>query len=139
MFFDTRECEWSDLEVFIDGVKITKIQGLKYKKGQEKEHLYAAGNEPIAIQKGNKSYTGEMRILKGALDDINRAVRAAGGEDILDANFIVVANYKAKGNRSIQTDTLLSVEVTEYEKGMEQNVKSMPITLPILFLGLKSI
>lgn len=137
-FFDTKECEWNDLEVFLNGVRVTKIQSLKYKKAQEKEHLYAAGNDPISIQRGNNAYTGSVRLLKGAVDDINRAVQASGGEDLLDASFIIVANYKKKGNRQLQVDTLSGVEFSEYEKGMEQNAKSMPIELPILFLGLKS-
>jgi hypothetical protein len=138
MFFDTRECEWSDQEVFIDGVRVTKIQGIKFKPTQEKEFLHAAGNEPIGIQRGNKTYTGDITLLKGALDDINRAVRAAGGNDILDAEFVVVVNYKAKGNRALQTNTLIGMQVSEYEHGMEQNAKSKPITLPMMFLKLIS-
>ncbi|MCO5229609.1 MAG: hypothetical protein M9958_00495 [Chitinophagales bacterium] len=138
-FFDTKECEWSDLELFLNGAKVTKIQSAKYKKSVEKEHLYAAGSNPISIQRGNKSYTGSFRLLKGAVDDINRAVKAAGGEDLLDASFTCVINYKKKGNRLLQIDTLIGLEFTEYERGMEQNAKSMPIELPILFLELKSV
>jgi len=138
MFFDTKECEWSDLEIFFNGVKITKIRGARYKKSQEKEHLHAAGNEPISIQRGNKAYEGELRLLKGAIDDINRAVLAAGAEDLLDASFILVMSYKAKGNRVLQKDTLTGLEFTEYEKGMEQGAKFMEVTLPMKFLSLIS-
>ncbi len=63
---------------------------------------------------------------------------AAGLRDLLDLNFVVVAHYRAKANRIVQVDTMLGVEITEYEKGMEQNAKSMPITLPILFTQLIS-
>lgn len=135
---DTKECEWSDLELYLNGALITKVQSAKYKSAQEKESLYAAGNEPISIQRGNKSYTGSIRLLKGAVDSLNAAAKAAGGEDLLDISLVMVVNYKAKGNRSIQTDTLQGVEFTEYEKGMEQNAKSMPIELPFVFLGQKS-
>lgn len=139
IMFNSKECEWSDLELFFNGVKITKVQSVKYKKAQEKELLYAAGDDPISIQRGNKSYVGSIRLLKGALDHINQSVVAAGGEDILDASYTVVVNYKKKGNRTIQTDTLIGLEVQEYERGMEQNAKFMAIELPIIFLKLKSL
>ncbi len=139
MFFNSKECEWVDLELFVDGFRVAKFLGVKYKKAQEKEFLYAAGSEPIGIQKGNKAYTGEARFLKGALDDMNRAARVAGADDITDISYTLVINYKARGNRAIQTDTLVGVEFEEYEKGMEQNAKSMEITLPFKFLGLKQV
>lgn len=138
MFFDTKECEWSDLDIYLNGVKITKVRALKYKKTKEKEALYAAGSDPIAIQSGNNAYTGELRVLKGALDDMNRAAVAAGGEDITDVTWNIVANYKAKGNRALQSDTLRGVEFSEFEKGLEQAAKFGEATLPYLFLKLIS-
>lgn len=131
---DTKECEWSDLEVFINGVRITKVQSAKYKSAKEKEPLYAAGSDPISIQSGNRVYTGSLRLLKEAVDSLNTAARAAGGKDLLDIECVVVVNYKAKGARVVQTDTLNGVQFTEYEKGMEQNAKSMPIEMPIVYL-----
>ncbi len=133
-----KETEWRDLEAFIDGVKVTKITGLKYKSSQEKEHLHAAGDEPLGIQSANRTYEGEISLLKGEVDALNRAAKAAGLRDLLDLSFVVVAHYRERGNRIVQVDTLRGVEVTEYEKGMEQNAKSMPITLPILFTKLIS-
>ena len=139
MAFDSKECEWNDLELYIDGVKIAKFQGLKYSRTQEKEVLHAGGNEPFSVQRGNISYEGEVVLMKGVLDILNAAAVAAGGDDILDIAVTIVANYKPKGTRLVQTDTLTGVEFTKYEKGMEQGAKSMPITLPIMFLGLASV
>lgn len=133
--FDTKECEWADLELFINGTRVAKVQSAKYKRTQEKELLYAAGNEPISVQRGNQGYGGSLRLLKGAVDSLNEAAVAAGGKDLLDISCVVVVNYKAKGTRLKQTDTLNGVEFTEYEKGMEQNAKSMPIELPIVYLS----
>jgi hypothetical protein len=137
--FDSKECEWADLTLFLDGVKVTKVTRVKYKKSHEKEALYAAGSEPFSIQRGNKSYTGEIALLKGAVDALNKAAVAAGGDDLTDVSFTVGVVYKAKGTRVLQTDTLSGWEFTEYEKGMEQNAKKMEVTLPGLFLALKSI
>ena len=131
---ESKEVEWSDAEVFINGVKITKIQGFNYKSTKEKEFLYAAGDAPIGIQGGNRSYTGSLKLLKGAVDSLNAAARAAGGSDLLDVTCVVVINYKAKSSRLVQTDTLSGLQFTEYVKGMEQNAKSVPIELPMMYL-----
>lgn len=136
---DTKECEWADLELYLNGARITKVQSAKYKKTQEKELLYAAGNEPFSIQRGNKSVTGSFRLLKGAVDALNLAAKAAGGLDLCDLSLVAVINYKKKGFRAMQTDTISGLEFTEYEKGMEQNAKSMPIELPFIALGLVTV
>jgi hypothetical protein len=67
---------------------------------------------------------------------MNRAAIAAGGDDVLDLQFDVVVTYKAKGTRALQTDTLIGVEIKEFEKGWEQGAKSMDVTLPIVFMKL---
>lgn len=135
-FFDSKDCEWADMTVMIAGATLTKIRGLKYKATKEKQLLHAAGDEPISIQGGNRVYDGQIKVLKGALDDMNRAARAAGGDDILDLQFDIVITYKPKGTRALQTDTLIGVEVKDFEKGWEQGAKSMDVTLPIVFMKL---
>jgi len=135
-FFDSKDCEWADMTVMVAGATLTKIRGVKYKASKEKHLLHAAGDEPISIQGGNRSYEGHIKVLKGALDDMNRAAIAAGGDDILDLQFDIVVTYKAKGTRALQTDTLINVEVKDFEKGWEQGAKSMDVTLPIVFMKL---
>ncbi len=132
--FDSKECEWSDQELFVNGVRIAKVQAVSHKKAQAKEHIHAAGNEPGGIQKGNKSYAGSITLLKGALDVMNLAAIAAGGEDILDVEYTLVIHWKAKGIRAPKTHTLLGVEFTEFDESMAQGAMSMPVTLPFLFL-----
>lgn len=135
-FFDSKDCEWADMTVMVAGSVLTKIKGLKYKAAKEKELLHAAGDEPISVQSGKRTYEGSVKVLKGALDDLNRAAIAAGGDDILDLQFDVVVTYKAKGTRPLQTDTLIGVEVKQFEKGWEQGATSMEVELPVVFLKL---
>lgn len=135
-FFDSKDCEWADMTVMIAGATLTKIRGIKYKANKEKTLLHAAGDEPISIQSGNRTYEGEIKMLKGALDDMNRAAISAGGDDILDLRFDVVVTYKAKGTRALQTDTLVNVEVANFEKGWDQGAQSMEVSLPIVFMKL---
>ena len=135
-FFDSKDCEWADMTVIFAGSPLTKIRGLKYKATKEKELLHSAGDEPISIQSGNRTYEGQIKVLKGAIDDMNRAATAAGGDDVLDLQFDIIVTYKPKGTRQLQTDTLVGVEVKEFEKGWDQGAKNMDVTLPIVFLKL---
>jgi len=137
-FFDSKDCEWADMTVIFAGSPLTKIRGVKYKAAKEKQLLHAAGDEPISIQSGNRTYEGQIKVLKGAIDDMNRAAIAAGGDDILDMQFDIIITYKPKGTRPLQTDTLMNVEVKDCEKGWEQGAKNMDVTLPIVFLKLET-
>ena len=124
------------MTVVVAGAPLTKIRGIRYKASKEKQLLHAAGDEPVSIQSGNRSYEGHIRVLKGARDDLHRAAQAAGGDDILDMQFDIVVAYKARGARMLQTDTLVGVEVKDFEVGWDQGAKNMDITLPIVFLKL---
>ncbi len=138
-FFDSKDCEWADMQVRLSGATLTKIRGLKYIASKEKQLLHAAGDEPISIQSGKRTYEGQIKVLKGALDDLNKAARAAGGDDILDLRFDITVSYKAKGARALQIDTLSGVEVKEFEKGWDQGAKNMDVTLPIVFMKIVSV
>lgn len=135
-FFNSKECEWSDIKVFIEGVELTKLRGLSYKAAKEKNPLHASGDRPLSIQGGNRTYEGVIKVLKGALDDMNLAARVAGGDDVLDLEFNIVITYRAKGIRGLKTDTLVGVQVKEFEKAMEQGAGFMEVSLPIAFLDL---
>ncbi len=135
-FFDSKECEWADMSIIFAGAPLVKVKSIFYKAAKEKQLLYGAGDQPVSIQGGNRTYDGKIKVLKGALDDMNRAAIAAGGNDILDMQFDIVVTYKPKDTRTLQTDTLMNVEIKEFEKGWEQGAKQMEITLPIVFMKL---
>ena len=50
----------------------------------EKEAVYGAGNEPRAVQRGNKSYDGTLTLLKSDVDLLGKAARAAGYASLID-------------------------------------------------------
>ena len=128
---DTREYEWADVSVVLAGRDVTGIRGVSYNSDQEKEALYAKGNKPHGIQRGNKSYSGSIRLLQSEYDALN----AAAGGDALDVSFNIVVSY---GNPSkgdvIKTDLLVGVEITSKPKGLNQNDKFMEIELPLVML-----
>ena len=131
--FNSREYEWSSVKLFMLGRFVTGLQGVSYTAKQEKEYVYGTGNEPRAIQHGNKSYEGELKILQSELEAL---IKSAPSKDILSLQFDIVVSYVPSGESEIITDTLKTCEFTEIPKGMEQNDKMMEITLPIIFLGL---
>ena len=128
---NTREYEWSDVSVVLAGRNVTGIRGVSYNSDQEKEALYAKGNKPHGIQRGNKSYSGSIRLLQSEYDALN----AAAGGDALNVSFDIIVSY---GNPSegdvIKTDLLVGAEITSKPKGLNQNDKFMEIELPLIML-----
>lgn len=132
---NTREYEWADVSVVMAGRMVTGLRGVKYSVKQEKELLHAKGNKPHSIQRGNKTYDGEITLLQSEYE----ALKQAGGGDILDLSTDIVSSY---GNPSagdvITTDILIGVEFTEDNTEWKQGDKFQEKTLPFLFLDKKS-
>lgn len=138
--FDSTEVEWGQYAVHFNGIGILKLRGHKYKKEKETEELYAAGEDPIDIQSGNNKYSGELKVLKGALDGFNKSAKAAGYDDITEiptSLVSLVSTYREKGTRTLTTDTCMGVKFSEFEKDFQQGAKMMEITLPYKFLKFK--
>lgn len=133
---NTREYEWSDVTVVLAGRLVTGLRGIKYGAKQEKELLHAKGNKPHSIQRGNKTYEGEITLLQSEYE----ALRKASGGDILDASMDIVAAY---GNPTagdvITTDMLIGVEFTEDSTEWKQGDKFQEKTLPFIYLDKKSL
>ncbi len=134
--FNSREYEWSDVNVVAAGRPVTGIRGVKYSSKQEKEVLHAKGNKPHSIQRGNKTYDGELTVTQSEYE----ALRSAGGGDILDISIDIVVAY---GNPSkgdvITTDLLMGVEFTEDNTEWKQGDKFQEKSLPFIFLDKKSV
>ena len=133
---NTREYEWSDVTVVMAGRPVTGLRGVKYSAKQEKELLHAKGNKPHSIQRGNKTYDGEITLLQSEYE----ALKQASGGDILDVSLDIVAAY---GNPTagdvITTDVLVGVEFTEDNTEWKQGDKFQEKTLPFLFIDLKNL
>lgn len=133
---NTREYEWSDVTVVMAGRLITGLRGVKYTAKQEKELLHAKGNKPHSIQRGNKTYDGQITLLQSEYE----ALKQASGGDILDSSVDIVAAY---GNPTagdvITTDVLIGVEFTEDNTEWKQGDKFQEKTLPFLFIDKKSL
>lgn len=133
--FNSREYEWSDITVVMAGRPVTGFRAVDYSSKQEKEALYAKGNKPHGIQRGNKSYEGSITLLQSEYE----ALRQACGGDVLDASFdLVVAYGNASKGDAIVTDILVGAEVTEDNTEWKQGDKFQEKKLPFIFLDKKS-
>lgn len=133
---NTREYEWADVSVVMAGRMVTGLRGVKYSAKQEKELLHAKGNKPHSIQRGNKTYDGEITLLQSEYE----ALKQACGGDILDSSMDIVAAYGNPGAGDvITTDILVGVEFTEDNTEWKQGDKYQEKTLPFLFIDKKSV
>lgn len=131
---DTSEYSWSDVSIVALGKKIAGARGVKYTEEQEKEPIYAAGNKPVAMGRGNKKYSAEIKILQSELEAI---VKSAGGSPTDIPPFDVIVAYTPKGSIGIVTDKLVSCEFINIEKGLNQGDKFMEVTMPLVLLDIK--
>ena len=134
--FDSNEFTWSDMSFSVFGGTVIGIRELTYMKKQDKEPIYAAGNEPYDIQKGNKSYEGSMTLLKGEFDKLLKASKTAGFDDVLDLpGFPVTCSYS--NDTRITTDKLLNIHFTQFNDGSKQGEKFIEVSLPFIFTRLQ--
>lgn len=132
--FNSREYQWSDITLVLGGKDITGVRGIKYSTKQEKEPVYGKGDEPVAIQTGNKSYEGEITLLQSELETL----RLNGNGSVLKLQLDAVVCYgdPTVGDVMI-TDVLQGIQFTEETKEIKQGDKFMEVTLPFIFLRLK--
>lgn len=138
--YNSKEYEFADIRVIIFGAQLSGLRGITFKKSQEKEHVYGAGNQPKSIQRGNKKYEGTLTVLKSDFDRMNVAARASGYEDITDVPFTQLAMTVVFDNPGIglTTHNLIGVEFTDMEDGMKQGDMSKEVELPFIFLRLQT-
>lgn len=134
--FNSREYEWSDINVVMAGRNVTGFRAVSYTSKQEKEALYAKGNKPHSMQRGNKSYEGSISLVQSEYE----ALKQAAGGDILDASIDLVVSYgnPTKGD-TIVTDLLQGVEFTDDKTEWKQGDKFQEKELPFIFLDKKNL
>lgn len=139
MEFSTKDCAWSNVSMMLLGRKVTGLRGFELKKTVEKEHVYAAGDEPVDIQSGNKKYEGSIKLLKYEVDMLNDAALAAGFADITEVPHTLISltvEFKKILADKTRTISVSGVAFTELGVSLEQNAKLTEVTLPLLAMGM---
>ena len=136
MAFDSREYEFADLTLVLGGKDITGFRGIKYDSKQEKEAVYGKGNQPLKIQKGNISYSGELTVLQSELETL---IANSTNKSILSLQLDAVVAYGNPANGDVLiTDVLQGIQFTEESKEFKQGDKFGEIKLPFIFLRKKA-
>jgi len=132
--FDSTEYTFAEMTVLIGGVEVTRIQKVEYKVQQKKEVIYGKGVNPVAVQRGQKSYDGSIDMLQSEFESL---VAMAPGHDILDLHFDIIVSYgnPERGDVLI-TDVLQGCEFTEAAHSIGGDETYMKVSLPFIFLKL---
>lgn len=107
---------------------VTGIRGFEYGVSQNKELIYAEGNEPVDVGRGNKTPTCQIKVLQSELE----ALILSGGDPNDIPPFTIVHSYVRKGTAAIINDVIKGVEIMEWKKAMEQGATYMEVTLPAI-------
>lgn len=134
MAFNSKQYAWSNLKLFMFGRFVTGLRGIEYGVKKDKEAVHGAGDEPLSIQSGNKTYEGSIDLLQSELEAITAIAKAKGYADLTDLPGSSITISYGDPGQVVITDTLKGVEFTEDKKGMKQGDKFMETSLPILFL-----
>lgn len=133
--FDSREYEFADITLVLGGKDITGIRGIKYTVKQDKEPVYGKGNEPLKIQKKNKSYEGEFTVLQSELETL---IANSPTGSILDLQLDAVVCFgNPMAGDILLTDVLQGIQFTEESKEGKQGDGFLEIKLPFIFLRKK--
>ena len=134
----SKEFSWANVQVVFLGRVVTRLRGVKYTVKKEKEYVYANGENPFAIQSGNKTYEGEVMILQSEIEALQADL--ARDQDLTDIPpFSITVAYVPLSTGELVTHQLNGVEFTEDNREFKQADKFQELTLPIMFLERKSI
>jgi len=132
--YNTEEYAWSDIKVVMLGREVTGIRAVKYGSKWEKTPGYAAGNEPRFMERKNKSYSCEIKLLQSELEAI---ITAAGGDPLSIPPFDVVIAFVPQVGLPVVTDVVKRAEFDNFEKDSKQGDGSHEITMGIQCLKIQ--
>jgi|ERR1035437_1655448 hypothetical protein len=137
--FTTKECAWAQTSLRLLSRTIIGAQGFEFDIDIDKEHLFAAGSKPIDIQSGNEKPTGNIKILKFELDQLNDAAQLAGFDNIAKVPhelILITCAFKKLPTDPIRIVEAAGVAFTKVNTGMAQNAKMTEVTLPFLAMDI---
>lgn len=129
MAFNSEEYTWSNISVVLGGRPVGGITAVKFKTKREVKHIYAKGTDPYTRTKGNKEYTGSIKLLQS---EIEALLEAAGtNKDLTDLTFDIIVVFASETGGLVKTHILENCDVEDFEMGMEQGGSNMEVELPI--------
>lgn len=132
-----KEYAWQDTSIVVLGRTFEGVAEFKVKRKSTKERTYGRGRKALAITTGNEEISGSFKIHQSELNALNTAINAVQpGANLGTVSFDAIINYENSDGEAA-TDTVIGVEIEEYEKGMSQGAGKMEIDLPFIALDFK--
>lgn len=135
MGFSTKECAYAHITLQMLGRTFVGLRGFSFEKNIDKEYLHGAGNEPIDIQVGNKTYPVTLKLLKYEVDALNDAALNAGFDDILEVPhdaITITCSFKKNATDKIRTIVAAGVAFSNIKFGQDQGAKFTEVDMPAL-------
>lgn len=136
--------DWEDIKFYLDGVPITDIREISYTDSVEHTNIYAGGNKPIGLGRGNMEGSGDLTLGRDAYQTLINIARAAGKSiyDYKPGTIVVV--YGAKkvpdegdfvevSENPLTTDTLYNAVFKKRDMSARQNDTGLGVKLEFTF------
>jgi len=112
------EYAWEDLQVIIEG-KSSPIEGItaiEYETSKDHSNIYGRGDEPVAMGRGKKEFSGKMVLLQSEFEAMQQGLPK--GKDVTDlAAFGITVAYAPAGGIAV-VDQLNYVRIKKFKKGL---------------------
>lgn len=128
------EYSWSSLRFsFLGNNDVKGVKSINYKVTRQSDNLYGAGDEPVGLGYGNKTYEGEIQLM---MKDV-RAIRQAAGSSLVDIPPFTMTIQYANEGEAITAETLLGVRFLEDGLTGESGANELPVTIPLGLTGIE--
>jgi len=133
--FDSKEYAFSDIVLICGGQKIDNITSIEYGVTQTKTAIYGKGVNPVAIQRGQKSVTGTIKMLQSAYETL---VLLSPKKDLLALHVDASISYGNPQNGDMLIiDLVHGIEFTDQKKTYANGDANMEIELPFVALSVE--
>jgi hypothetical protein len=124
---------WVDISFTIAGQNVSGITAISYDDEREKENVYAAGSEPVAVSHGQRKYSASMSMLKSELDSLQRA---APNRKIADIPAFDLPVLYVNDDGTFTRDTLKNFEFKKVTQDFKVGDKGLEVKLDCLISGI---
>lgn len=134
--FNSQEYTFADISIMVGGQVIANPTAIEYTETAKKTAIYGKSVYPVAIQRGQRSFSGSISMLQS---DFETFLALCPKRDLLSikVDIVVVYGNPEKGDVII-TDILQGVEFTESKKSLSNQDDNMTIQLPFICLNKKN-
>jgi len=126
---------WSSIEVNILGRIVTGITAIKYGNEREKELLYGAGSDPVAMGNGNNKPEASVSLYAYEVQGIMDATE--DGDITKIAPFPIIVSYMEEGSDKLVTHTIRSAAFLKNMRDWKQGDTKQEVELSLITSGIK--